>query len=128
MNFDDLIFECAPPLNWRGKHDGQYEHRFYEGAVMVAYAMHVLRTEATTEVAIHPDGMHGKQFDLSAWLERQGFRQISRNSTTKYAGVFVGKDGRKIVVDPTSGKSDVVAAVGKKKTFLMQTTVSVPRS
>jgi hypothetical protein len=112
MNFDDLIAECAPPPNRRGKHDGENEHRFYEGAVMVAYAMHLFRTEATSEVVIHPDGMHGKQFDFLAWLERQGFKQVSRSGSTKYAGLFVHNNGRKLVVDPTSGKGDVVATVG----------------
>jgi hypothetical protein len=112
MDFDDLISECAPPPNRRGKQDGENEHRFYEGAVMVAYAMHLFRTEATSQVAIHPDGMHGKQFDFLAWLERQGFKQVSRSGSTKYAGVFIHNDGRKLVVDPTSGKGDVVATVG----------------
>jgi hypothetical protein len=112
MNFDDLIAECPPPPNRRGKHDGENEHRFYEGAVMVAYAMHLLRTEAIAEVAIHPDGMHGKQFDFVAWLERQGFKQVSRTGITRYGGSFADKDGRKIIVNPKSGQGDVVASVG----------------
>ena len=35
------------------------------GAVMVAYAMHLLRTEGAQGVRIHPDGEHGKQFDFA---------------------------------------------------------------
>jgi hypothetical protein len=102
MDFDDLISECAPPPNRRGKHDGENEHRFYEGAVMAAYAMHLLRTEAPSQVAIHPDGMHGKQFDFLAWLERQGFKQVSRSGSTKYAGFFIDNDGQVAVVPYTA--------------------------
>jgi hypothetical protein len=109
MDFDDLIAETAPPPNRRGRQTGETEHRFYEGAVMVAYAMHLLRTEATAEVAIHPDGMHGRQFDFSAWLKHQGFEQVSRTGTTNYGGIFADKQRRKIVVNPKSGLGDVVA-------------------
>ena len=50
LPLNDLIYELAAPPNRRGKHTGEFEHHFYEGAVMVAYAMHLLRTEATREV------------------------------------------------------------------------------
>jgi hypothetical protein len=66
MDFDYLIAELAPPPNRRGKAKDGQEHRFYEGAVMLAYAMHLLETENTREVRVHPDGMHGKQFDFPA--------------------------------------------------------------
>ena len=55
----------APPPNRAGKSDGPHEHHLYEGAVMLAYAMHLLRTEDAREVCIHPDGEHGKQFDFA---------------------------------------------------------------
>ena len=112
MDFNDLIAETLPPPNRRGKQEGETEHRFYEGAVMVAYAMHILRTEGTTEVAIHPDGMHGRQFNFSAWLKRQGFEHVLHTGTTNYGGVFTDKIGRKIVVNPKSGLGDVVASAG----------------
>lgn len=38
--------------------------------------MRLLRTETVTEVRIHPDGMHGKQFDFSGWLSHQGFETV----------------------------------------------------
>jgi hypothetical protein len=44
MDFDDLIMN-----------DHRHRH-FYEGAVTLAYAMHLLRTEPVREVRIHPDG------------------------------------------------------------------------
>jgi NTE family protein len=38
LPLDDLIHELAAPPNRRGKHTGELEHHFYEGAVMVAEA------------------------------------------------------------------------------------------
>jgi hypothetical protein len=70
MDFDDLIAEMAPPPNRQGKMRGGHEHRFYEGAVILAYAMHLLETEDTKEVRVYPDGMHGKQFDFSGYGSR----------------------------------------------------------
>lgn len=42
--FDDLITHHAPPPNRVGKCDGESEQHLSEGAVMVAFAMHPLRT------------------------------------------------------------------------------------
>ena len=55
MDFEDLVTALAPPPNRVGKADGAHEHHLYEGAVMVAYAMHLLRTEGARDVRIHPD-------------------------------------------------------------------------
>jgi hypothetical protein len=64
MDFDDLITAAMPPPKRLGKADGEHEHHFSEGAVRLAYAMHLLRTEPIREVRIHPDGEHGKRFDF----------------------------------------------------------------
>jgi hypothetical protein len=112
MDFDDLIAELAPPQNRRGKTPEEREHRFYEGAVMVAYAMHLLRTERFTEVHIHPDGMHGKQFDFATWLKRQGFEPVSRSGKTLYGGIYKDASDRTIVINPKSGLGDVTAGIG----------------
>lgn len=112
MDFDDLVKEIAPPPNRVGKCEGGLEHHLSEGAVMVAYAMHLLRTTDAREVLIHPDGEHGKRFDFEGWLEKQGFNRASRTGKTSYAGRYVRADGRSIVVNPKSGKGDVVADVG----------------
>jgi hypothetical protein len=112
MDFDDLIAELAPPPNRHGKAKDGHEQRFYEGAVMLAYAMHLLETENTKEVRVHPDGMHGKQFDFSRWLHRHGFTQASSTGKTAYGGSYVDKAGRTIVVNPKSGLGDVVARTG----------------
>jgi hypothetical protein len=111
MDFEDLVRELAPPPNRVGKHTGQYEHHLTEGAVMVAFAMHLLRTTSTHEVRIHPDGEHGKRFDFAAWLGKRGFERTSRSGKTQYGGGYKLPDGRRIVVDPSSGKGDVVAQI-----------------
>lgn len=59
------------------------------GAVMFAYAMHLLRTTSTLEVLVHPNGEHGKQFDFVGWLSKQGFERTSQTGKTAYAGRYV---------------------------------------
>lgn len=112
MDFEDLVTALAPPPNRVGKADGGREHHLYEGAVMIAYAMHLLRTEGAQHVRIHPDGEHGKQFDFSGWLERRQFRKISAIGTTAYGGAYENSAGQTITVNPRSGLGDVVAEVG----------------
>lgn len=111
MDFDDLVMALAPPPNRIGKADGDHEHHLYEGAVMVAYAMHLLRTGAQ-HVRIHPDGEHGKQFDFAGWLARRQFRKVSTIGTTAYGGTYENPAGQTITVNPRSGLGDVVAEVG----------------
>jgi hypothetical protein len=79
---------------------------------MVAYAMHLLRTTQAREVLVHPDGEHGKRFDFAGWLAKRGLERTSRTGKTSYAGLYVRTDGRSILVNPVSGKGDVVADVG----------------
>jgi hypothetical protein len=112
MNFDDLVTALAPPPNRLGKADGENEHHLYEGAVTLAYAMHLLRTQPTKEVRIHPDGEHGKQFDFFGWLGRQGFSMVSSTGKTSYGGTYKDGEGRTIIVNPKPGLSDVIAQVG----------------
>jgi hypothetical protein len=112
MDFDDLVTALAPPPNRLGKADGEHEHHLYEGAVMLAYAMHLLRTQPIKEVRIHPDGEHGKQFDFSGWLGRRGFSKVSSTGKTSYGGTYTDEEARTIIVNPKSGLSDVIAEVG----------------
>jgi hypothetical protein len=111
MDFDDLVKELAPPPNQAGKRAGGREHHLTEGAVMVAFAMHLLRTTSTEEVRIHPDGEHGKRFDFARWLDRRGFVRTSRSGRTEYGGGYALPDGRRVVVTPASGRGDVVADI-----------------
>jgi hypothetical protein len=117
MDFDDLITALGPPPNRVGKHTDEHEHHLYEGAVMVAYAMHLLRSPHINEVRIHPDGEHGKQFDFASWLNRRGFAKTSKIGGTAYGGIYADQLGRSIVVNPKSGQGDVVAAIGDQVIF-----------
>ncbi len=86
MDFEDFVIALEPPPNRVGKCDGAHEHHVYEGAVMVAYAMYLLRKEGAHDVRIHPDGEHGKQFDFTGWLLRQRFAMVSGLGGTAYGG------------------------------------------
>src|SRR5260221_7178481 len=114
IDFDDLVTLLVPPPSRLRSADGEHEHHLYEGAVMVAYAMHLLRTEPTKVVRIHPDGEHGKQFDFAAWLGRQGFSMVSSTGRTTYGGAYTDSEGRTIIVHPKSGLGDVVAELGNQ--------------
>ncbi|GAA0598120.1 hypothetical protein GCM10009099_39130 [Caenispirillum bisanense] len=79
---------------------------------MLAYAMHLLRTQGARDVRIHPDGEHGKQFDFAAWLGRREFTKFSSLGSTSYGGVYRNSAGQTITVHPKPGLGDVVAEVG----------------
>ena len=111
--FDDLITHRLPPPNRVGKCEGEHEQHLPEGAVMVAFAMHLLRTvQGLREVAIYPDGEHGKRFDFQRWLGKRGFTLKSAAGRTSYGGTYASLDGQTIVVNPSSGRGDVVAESG----------------
>ena len=112
LDFEDLITALAPPPNRVGKSEGPHEHHLYEGAVMLAYAMHLIRTQGAWDVRIHPDGEHGKQFDFTARLGRRDFAKVSSLGSTSYGGVYRNPAGQTITVHPKSGLGDVVAEVG----------------
>ena len=107
MDFEDLVTALEPPPNRAGKSDGAHEHHLYEGAVMVAYAMHLLRTQGARDVRVHPDGEHGKQFDFAGWLGRRAFTKVSGVGSTAYGGVYRNPAGQTITVNPKSGLGDV---------------------
>lgn len=106
--FDDLIVELDPATNRRGKCDGKERH-LTEAAVMLAYGMHLLRTVPKLQkVELHPDGEHGKRFEIAQWLSARGFVLREPQGTTAYCGVY-RNDQQVIVVTSTPGKGDVVA-------------------
>ena len=108
--FDDLIMHRVPPPNRVGMSDGEHEQHLPEGAVMVAFAMHLLRTvPGLRELSIHPDGEHGKRFDFSGWLGKRGFAMTSGLGKTAYGGTYADGNGKTIVINPSSGRGDVVA-------------------
>lgn len=114
MDFDDLVTVLEPPPNRVGKSGGSHEQHLHEGAVMLAYAMHLLRTQGAHDVHIHPDGEHGKQFDFGEWLGRRGFIKASRLGSTAYGGVYRSATNQSVTVHPKSGVGDVVAQLGDR--------------
>lgn len=103
--FDDLVMP-------RGLPSGAVEHHLPEGAVMIAFAMHLLAIVPNlTHVAVHPDGEHGKRFQFRDWLARHGFEHRKPMGTTDYGGVYENGSGRTILVNPASGRGDVVADI-----------------
>ena len=107
--FDDLLSLRPPPPNRVNGCDGDEQH-LTEGAVMVAFAMHLFRTvPCLTHVAIHPDGEHGKRFEFVEWLGRRGFKRTSVLGKTLYGGVYTAEDGRTIEVSLRPGLGDVTA-------------------
>jgi hypothetical protein len=76
---------------------------------MLAFAMHLFESHSSIlHVQLHPDGMHGKDFKIREWLERQGFIHGQGSGRTAYAGVY--RKGRwKITVALNPGLTDVVA-------------------
>jgi len=112
--YEGLVTHRTPPEK-RARHcEGEFEHYLSEGAVMLAFALHLLRTvPGLKQVAMHPDGEHGKRFDLQAWLERNGFRKLRGTGRTSYGGEYVSENGRTLIVDPSSGRGgDVIADAG----------------
>ena len=110
MDFHDLVTPRLPPPNRLGKASDVHEHHLYEGAVMLD-ALHLLRTLKITEVHIHPDGEHGKQFAFADWLPRYGFARASSTGNTIYGGAYTNSSGGTVVVTPVPGRGDVVAVL-----------------
>jgi len=109
----DLTLLKPPPPNRAGYAEGGIERHMPEGAVMLAFGMHLLRTApGMRHVALHPDGEHAKAFSLPEALARRGFSKESALGRTAYGGLYAHPDGRTILVNPASGRMDVVADHG----------------
>lgn len=107
--FDGLISELDPPANRRGKCDGDKELHFTEAAVMLAYGMHLLATvPQLNSVELHPDGEHGKRFEIAKWLSERGFALTEPQGRTSYCGKYVYGD-KSILVTLKPGKGGVNA-------------------
>jgi hypothetical protein len=106
---DDLIVELDPPENRQGKCVGRKERHLTEAAVMLAYGKHLLRTVPDLNmVELHPDGEHGKRFDIARWLLAGGFVLTEPHGTTSYCGKYI-RDQQVIIVKSIPGKGDVLA-------------------
>lgn len=108
--FDDLITYHAPPPNRVIACEADVEHHLSEAAVMLAFAMHLLRTVPDLKhVAIHPDGEHGKRFDFQGWLRTHDFTMTTPSGSTSYGGIYTDKAGRTLTISLIPGRGDVVA-------------------
>jgi hypothetical protein len=106
---NDLIIERDPPENRQGTCLGPKERHLPEAAVMLAYAMHLFQTvPGVSTVDLHPDGQHGKQFEIKKWLSANGFNLTEPRGRTNYCGTYV-RERQTVVVTSTPGKCDVVA-------------------
>ena len=105
-----FITVCEPPEKRAAHCTGGKERHLTEAAVMIAFAMYLLDTGAA-EVEIHPDGEHGKRYDIRACLESLGFTLTASHGTTRYGGVY-RRGHHAVSVSPRSGFGDVVAKIG----------------
>jgi hypothetical protein len=113
---EGLITNLPPPPNRIRGCEGECERHFSEGAVMIAFAMHLLRAvPGLTSVEIHPDGEHGKRFKFRDWLNGIGFVHSPSGGKTDYAGTYRNAAGQSIVVKVTSGVGDVVAKIAERR-------------
>ena len=80
-----------------------------EAGVMLAVAFWLFGKGAS-RVAIHPDGMHAKQFDISAWLGGADFVKCKEIGANAHGGIY-GSGSRTLEVSFKPGQGDVVAAL-----------------
>ena len=108
-HLQNLILFKKPPEKRLSKAVGGSEHHMSEAAVMLAFAMHLFARGAG-QVSIHPDGEHGKRFEIQQWLATHGFVRQEGWGTTSYAGRYVnGNLVLEVYVKP--GQGDVVANI-----------------
>jgi hypothetical protein len=113
---DGLITTSPPPSKRIRGCEGEFERHFSEGAVMIAFGMHLLRVvPGLTSVEIHPDGEHGKRFKFRDWLNGNGFEHSPSGGKTDYAGTYRNAAGQSIVVEVTSGVGDVIAEIAGRR-------------
>lgn len=107
----ELVISKIPPEKRAAKAEGGYEKHLSEAAVMLAFAFHLFREVSSLKrVEIHPDGEHGKRFDIRGWLVGRGYAHVRNEGATSYGGVY--SDGeREIYVSLKPGLGDVVASI-----------------
>jgi len=111
----DLMTSKPPPTNRVQKTEGDLERHFTEAAVMLAFAFHLFDADSKLQrVEIHPDGEHGKQFDIRSWLEGRGYNLKQPEGKTSYGGLYVNGE-RSVYVSLKPGLGDVVAVYGADK-------------
>lgn len=109
LALQNLILIREPPEKRLAKADGGKEQHMSEAAVMLAFAMHLF-SRGAQKVSVHPDGEHGKRFEIQAWLATHGFTWREGWGTTSYAGRYVN-DNLVLEVHVKPGQGDVVATI-----------------
>lgn len=110
-----FVTDYHPPEKRRAFVEGGVERRFTEAAVMLAFALHLFETaQGEATVAIHPDGEHAKIFDIVRFTERVGFVRAAPMGRTAYGGRYV-RGSQTLIINPTSGKGDVVGEVAGRR-------------
>ena len=114
-NANDLITLREPPPKRVDKTEGGLEKHFTEAAVMVAYITYLMDQHPELDgIEIHPDGEHGKQFDIRGWLERRAYKLVEPQGSTTYGGRYDNGD-RSILVSLKPGQGDVVGQLNSSK-------------
>lgn len=111
-----FVTDYNAPLKRQRYVEGGIERRFTEPAVMLAYALHLLDGAGPCNlvVTIHPDGEHAKIFEIVPFLTKLEFRRVAPVGRTLYGGRYV-RGNQTIIVNPTSGKGDVVAEIDGRR-------------
>lgn len=110
-----FVTDYQPPEKRRPYAEGGIERRMTEAAVMLAFALHLLdAADGEAMVTVHPDGEHAKVFGIQQCLETAGFNRVEAVGKTTYGGRYV-REEHTIVVNPTSGKGDVVGEIGGQR-------------
>ena len=95
MDFDDLVEQVAAPEKRAGKVADGIEHKIHEGAVMVAYAMHLLRTtEAHMSAFIQMASTARGLISPAGWLGAASIRQRPPVRRHTAASIGTRTDGR----------------------------------
>ena len=103
------IIEKQPAKGRKSKCEGSLERHLYEPAVMLAAANWMFECGAE-RVRMYPDGMHAKQFNICAWLEKEGFKKVAPKGKTRDSGEYV-RNRHTLIVEFKPGQGDIVAEV-----------------
>ena len=106
-----------PPPNRRRHCEAGLERHLSEAAVMIAFAMYLFE-QGAKEIELHPDGEHGKRFEMADCLNRLGFDRIKALGTTSYGGVYQ-RNSQLLTITLKPGLGDVVANI-KDRTLIAE--------
>lgn len=103
-----LLTLVVPTEKRKKRLDGDIQEYLTEGAVMLAFALHLLESTTARRIEIHPDGEHGKRFPFQAQLNARGFEKVRSIGKTDYGGLYRDPAGAEIEINPKAGLGDIV--------------------